>query len=123
MQGVCFHEGATMLRKMAGAVVILGLAFGIANAETLKGVITKIDPTAKTLTFKEKGGEPKEYKISKDCKVCMMKKGEKEPVAEGLTAKQLSKIDESKGRFAAIEVTDGKVTEIVLLQKKKKKDN
>ena len=113
-----------MLRKMAGAVVILGLAFGIANAETLKGMITKIDPTAKTLTFKVgKDGEPKDYKIAADCKVCVQKKGEKTALEGGLSAKQLEKIGE-KGRFATIEVTDGKVTEIVLGGgKKKKKDN
>ena len=113
-----------MLRKMAGAVVILGLAFGIANAETLKGVITKVDVTAKTLTFKVgKDGEPKEYKIAADCKVFSMKKGEKEALEGGLTNKQIEKIGE-KGRFASIEVTDGKVTEISLFGgKKKKKDN
>jgi hypothetical protein len=113
-----------MLRKMAGAVVILGLAFGIANAETLKGMITKIDPDARTLTFKVgKDGEPKDYKVAKDCKVCQMQKGgEKEALADGLKAKQLSKIGE-KGRFATIEVSNGRVTEIVLAGKKKKKDN
>jgi hypothetical protein len=117
-----------MLRKIVCALFVLGLSFGMAMGDDLKGKIVKIDD--KKVTFQtfdketKKFGEAKDYDIAKDVKVSKReKKKNKVEVADGLKAEAFTKISD-KGLFAQITTSsDGKVTEIVLGGGKKKKTN
>ncbi|MBI3409647.1 MAG: hypothetical protein HY040_15005 [Planctomycetes bacterium] len=115
-----------MLCRFACAVFILGLGLGLAAGEELKGKIVKLDD--KKLSFQtfsketKKFDEAKDYEISKDVKVSKVeKKKTKLDVPEGLKAEAFTKIG-SEGIQASIVVNDGKVSEIVLGGKKKKKN-
>jgi hypothetical protein len=109
-----------MLRKVVCAVALLGLGVGVALAEDMTGVITKIDKDQ--LTFKEgkKGAEARTYDLAKDVKVFRFKgKKEKEVDPDGLKAEPLPNLPKG-GVLAVINVVDGKVTEISIPPKKKK---
>ena len=112
-----------MFRKLACAVAVLALSFGIAAAEELRGRITKIE--GNKLTFAafnketKKLEDAKTYDVGADVKVSKRDKKEKVSVTGGLKAEELSKIGE-KGIGATINVNDGKVSEIILGGRKKK---
>jgi len=108
-----------MIRKFAGALIVLVLVGSIAMAETLRGLITKVDKTdGVTIVVREKGkkgkGEPKTFKLAKTFSVLKMKgKDDSEKVELSVIQKA---IEDSKGKTkgvnGTIEVTDDKVTEI-----------
>lgn len=115
-----------MLRRIACALFTLGLSLGVASGEELKGKIVKLDD--KKLSFQtyskdtKKYDDAKDYEFSKEVKVSKMeKKKTKLDVPEGLKAEAFTKIG-SEGIRASIVVNDGKVSEIVLGGKKKKKN-
>jgi hypothetical protein len=105
-----------MLRNLICLVAVLGVCFGLALAEPVKGKITKIDGGKVTLTTKDAGD--KTYDVAKDVKVFKMDKKNKVAVDAGLKADELTNIS-GKGVNATVEVVDGKVTEIILGGKKK----
>ena len=113
-----------MIRNLLCAAFVLTLSLGLAMAEPVKGKITKIEDGKVTITVgakKGEKGEAKTYDLAKDCKVCKMDKKDKVEVTGGLKADELKNLD--KGLNATIEVTDGKVTEIVIGGGKKKAAN
>ena len=116
-----------MIRNLLCAAFVLTLSLGLAMADTIKGArITKIEDGKITATVGAKKGEPGEVKtfdVAKDCKVCKMDKKDKVEVTGGLKADELKNIDAKKGIGATLEVTDGKVTEIILGGGKKKAAN
>jgi hypothetical protein len=110
-----------MARKFVCAVAILFFGVAAALAEEMIGVITKMDN--EKLTFREgkKGAEAKTYDLAKDVKVFRFKgKKMKELDPDGLKAEPLPNLPKA-GVFAVINVVDGKVTEISIPPKKKKK--
>ncbi|MCS7046204.1 MAG: hypothetical protein NZO58_07600 [Gemmataceae bacterium] len=113
-----------MLRKLVCAVAILGLSIGLALAEEITGRITKIDGNKVTVVTGKKGEtKTAEYELAKDCKVCKMDKKAKVELADGVKNEAFKEIDPKKGIPARLNITDGKVTEIVLVGGKKKTDN
>jgi hypothetical protein len=105
-----------MLQTIACAVAVLGLSSGVARADDLQGVITRID--ADKLSFK-KGTETKTYDLDKEVKVYRFaKKDQKELDPDGLKAEPLPNLPKG-GVLAVIKVVDGKVTEITIPPKKK----
>src|SRR5262245_54837992 len=110
-----------MQPKYALAVGFLIVCVGVALADDLTGVINKIDETKVTFTEGKKGAEAKTYDLAKDVKVYrMIKKDQRELDPDGLKAEPLPKLPKG-GVLAVIKVDDGKVTEISLPQKPKKK--
>jgi hypothetical protein len=127
-----------MLRKLVSAVVILALCIGVAVADEITGVITKVDGNKITFTeFKGKGEKGAEKTLPADDKVKVVKgkfskDGDKfkiepgEPLEGGLKNEVFTKIGE-KGVFSTI-VTDKdnkQITEIrvfIFGGKKKEKD-
>jgi hypothetical protein len=125
-----------MLRKVVCAVVVLALGVGVAFADEIRAVITKVEGNKVTFAPIEgkgkdaKKGEEKTMTAVKDVKVFKAKfnKDTKkieagDPIDEGLKADVFKKIGD-KGRFAII-VTDNdnkKITEIRVLGGKKKKE-
>jgi hypothetical protein len=126
-----------MLRKAVGAVVILVLCVGVALADEIRAVITKVDGNKVTFCPIEgkgkdaKKGDEKTMTAVKDVKVVKgkfdkeaMKVVAGDPIEDGLKNEMFSKIGE-KGR-AAVLITDSdnkKITEIrVFRGKGKKKD-
>jgi hypothetical protein len=104
-----------MWRKLLCATFVLSVSFGLAFAEEFKGRITKVD--GDTIYFKvgKDAPEPTKFEASKDVKVYVSKKGQKDEVKEGLTADVIKKIDPEKGRNATIKTDDEKkVIEIIL---------
>jgi DNA-directed RNA polymerase subunit H (RpoH/RPB5) len=116
-----------MLRKLVCAVAILGLSGGLAVAEEMRGKITKIEDGKVTFQIFDKEtkkfGDAKTYEVAKDVKVNKMENDKKVLVDGGLKSSDLSKIDAEKGVRAAINVTDGRVTEITLSGNKRKDSN
>jgi hypothetical protein len=122
-----------MIRKFAGALIVLVLVGSIAAAETLRGLITKVDKTdGVTIIVREKGkkgkGEEKTYKFAATYKVLKIKgkdDTEKAELSDITKAIESSKA-KRKGVFGTIEVTDDKVTEVKFggggIRKKKKAD-
>ena len=113
-----------MLRKLVCAVAILGLSGGLAVAEEMKGKITKIEDGKVTFQIYDKEtkkfGDAKTYEVAKDVKVNKMDNDKIVLVDGGLKSSDLSKIDAENGVRATINVTDGRVIEIILLGKKTK---
>ena len=109
-----------MLTKFVFAVAILVSYSALTWAEDLSGVITKIDGTTITFSSGEKG-EPKTYDLAKDIKVFRyVTKVERELDPAGLQTAPLPNLPKG-GAFAVIKVVDGKVTEISLPGKPRKK--
>jgi hypothetical protein len=96
-------------------VFLLAVCFSLALAEDIKGRITKVDAKAhKVYVIVGDSKDAKEFEATKDVKVFLKKKGEKEEVKEGLEAKVFTDIPE-KGRNAVITTNDAKkVTMIVV---------
>lgn len=112
-----------MLRKVACAFAILALCVGFAVAEQVKGRITKISGNKVTVVSGKKGEtQTKEYELAKDVKVLKQEKKDKLELPGGLKNEALQNIDGKKGVNATLEVTEGKVTEIIVAAPKKKKD-
>jgi hypothetical protein len=122
-----------MLRKIVSAVVVLVLCIGIALADEMFGVITKLDNGKVTFTEmkgKEKG-DTHTLAVADNVKVVKGKFNKEtkkveagDEVEKGLKNEMFTKIGE-KGVRVQI-VTDGgnkKITEIRVLGGKKKKDN
>jgi hypothetical protein len=120
-----------MLRKLIGGVVVLALCVGIALAEELQGVITKVE--GKKVTFTEmKGkekGDTKTLTVSDKLKVVKGKFNKETKAVEvgdaiegGLKADVFANISE-KGVRAQIVTEGDKITEIRVLRGGKKKDN
>jgi hypothetical protein len=121
-----------MLRKVIGAALVLVLFVGVAFAEQIRGVITKVDGDKVTFAPVEgrgpdaKRGEEKTLPVAKDVKVIEgkfnkeEKKFEGEALEGGLTNKRFAKIGK-KGIGATI-VTDADnktITEIRLRKRNK----
>ncbi len=109
-----------MLRTVMCAVALLVLGLGVARAEELTGVITKIDK--EQVTFKEgkKGAEARTYDLAKDVKVFRFKgKKEKDLAPDGLKAEPLPNLPKG-GVLAVINVVNGRVTEISIPPKKQR---
>ena len=126
-----------MLRKVVGAVVVLGLCLGIALADEISAVIMKVEDNK--VTFAEMKGKGKDAEkgkeqtlpVSKKVKVVKGKKNkdsgkfEREEVKEGLKHEMFSKDKIPEKGLRATIVTDDsntKITEIRIFEKKKKKD-
>jgi hypothetical protein len=113
-----------MFRKLVCAVAILGLSLGFALAEEVKGKITRLDDKKVTVvTGKKAEKQTKEYDLAKDVKFSKMDKKNKVELADGAKNEAFRDIDPKKGVNATLNVVDGKVTEIVLANKKKKPAN
>jgi hypothetical protein len=112
------------LRKMVCACAILALSIGFALADEITGRITKIDDKKVTVVVGKKGdAKTTEYDLAKDCKFAKMEKKTKTELPDGIKNEAFKDIDAKKGLPASINVADGKVTEVVLITGKKKKDN
>src|SRR5438105_6387464 len=110
-----------MLRKVVGAVVLLFLCLGLAMAEEIRAIITKVD--GNKITFAENKGKgekgpEKTLQVSDKLKVVKGKfnKDTKtteagEAIAEGLKADVFTKIGD-KGVQATIVTEGDKITEI-----------
>ena len=112
-----------MFRNLAAAAIVLAVSLGLAMADPVKGRITKIDGKKITVMVgakKDAKGEEKTFEAAADVKVSKKagKDGEKTALTGGLGAAELKNIDE-KGVGAVLEVTDGKVTEITIMVRKK----
>jgi hypothetical protein len=124
-----------MLRRIISAVVVLGLCVGLALAEEIRAVITKVEGNKVTFApMKGKGqrGEEQTLPAARNVKVVKGKYNRKDKtfektgdIDEGLKAKMFSDIGE-KGIGAIIVTNDDntKITEIKLMKGrgKKKKD-
>ncbi|HLJ97435.1 MAG TPA: hypothetical protein VKU02_30025 [Gemmataceae bacterium] len=122
-----------MLRKAVGAVVVLGLCLGVALADEISAIITKVDEGKVTFAeSKGKGekGPEKTLPVAKSVKVVKGKYNKETKKAEagdeidqGLKNKIFSDIPE-KGLRAWIITDDSnkKITEIRVMGGKKKKD-
>jgi hypothetical protein len=111
-----------MLYKLVFAMAVLAMSLGVALADEMRGVITKFDKDQ--LTFKEgkKGAKAMTYELAKEVKVFrFVKKNQKEVDPDGLKADPLPNLPKG-GVLAVINVVDGKVTEISIPIKKKKKN-
>jgi hypothetical protein len=109
-----------MLRRIACAVTVLCLGFGVALADEMTGVIDKIDKDKLTFREGKKGAEAKTYDVAADVKVFrFVSKTQKELDPDGLKAEPLPNLPKG-GVLAVINVVDGKVTEISIPAKKKK---
>jgi hypothetical protein len=122
-----------MLRKVVGAAVVLVLCVGVALADEIRAVITKVE--GKNVTFaeikgKERGSE-KTLPVSATVKVVKGKFNRETKKVEstgdeiegGLKSRLFTNIPE-KGIRATIVTNDDntKITEIRVLKGKKKKD-
>jgi hypothetical protein len=120
---------------MLCALVVVGVAFGLAVAEEFTASISKVDGGKVTFTkFQKKGekGEAETLPVAKDAKITKGKFNFKEKTFEagdaiegGLKSETFTKIGE-KGLFARITTSDDKktITAISVMQfgGKKKKD-
>lgn len=121
-----------MLRKVVGAVVVLGLCLGIALADEFNARITKVDDNK--VTFYEVKGKGKDEEkgkehtmpVAKSVKVLKGKKSkdsgkfEGEEVKEGLKHKMFSKDEIPEKGVRAMIITDDsnkKITEIHIFAK------
>jgi len=115
----------TMLRKFVGATAVLLLASSFALAETVQGLVTKIEDNKVTVLVGRKKGDPgKEmtYDLAKDAKIFRLKgKDDKEDAKAGDITKAIeASTAKTKGVIATLEVSDGKVTEIRFRSLRKK---
>jgi hypothetical protein len=118
-----------MLKKFVGAAIVMVLVGGVALAETINGVISKIDKEKKELTItsfkkndegKFEKGDPKTIKYGTDTKVFKGKGFKKDAEPDDSTLDDLTTAvskaakgeGKMKGVFATVEVTDGKATKI-----------
>ncbi len=109
-----------LLRKALCSLAILAMCVGFVMAEEIKGRITKIDAkTVTVVTGKKDDKKTTEYDIAKDCKFCKTENKDKVELEGGVKNEAFKSIDSKKGLPAMINVTDGKVTEIVLVPGKK----
>lgn len=125
-----------MLRKFVGAALVLVLFVGVAFAEEIRGVITKVDGTKVTFAPVEgrgkdaKKGEEKTLSVANNVKVIETKFNREEKKVEvvgnlegGLKHKMFSKIGERGLRATIVTDSDGKkITEIRVMKRMKKKD-
>jgi hypothetical protein len=124
-----------MLRKVVGAVVVLGLCLGIAMADEINAIITKVDGTKVTFAEnKGKGerGDEKTLPVTDKVKVVKGKRNKEtkkvdagDEIEKGLKDEIFSKDKLGEKGIAAWIITDDsnkKITEIRVLEKKKKKD-
>jgi hypothetical protein len=107
-----------MFKKFACAVAVV-LVGSLAMAETIRGVITKVDDKGITITARKRGetGEAKTYPFAATYTIQKMKgKEDKEKVQLSDLKDAVKKASEGKGKrkglFASIEVKDGKVTDV-----------
>lgn len=108
-----------MLRTVLAGVVLVGFVAGIASAEELTGVITKLAKNRITVKAGTNGAE-KTYELATDVKVYRFRgKTEKELDPDGLKADPLPNLPKG-GVFSIINLEDGKVTEIRIPPKKTK---
>jgi hypothetical protein len=115
-----------MFRKFVGAAIVLVACLGVSLGEEHKGRITKISSESVSIASYDKEtkklGDAKSYPLAKDAKFHMVKKdGDKEVSTEiegGVKASVFQKIS-AEGLPGAIEVTDGKVTEVRVRARKK----
>jgi hypothetical protein len=122
-----FFEETRMLRKCFGAAVVLLVSFGLLYAEEFGARITKVDGNKIEITKGKKGekGEASTLTVADNVKVVRGKFNDQkkveagEALPEGLKNEVFKKSD--KGVFARITTDDdGKVTQIVVIQFKKK---
>jgi len=114
-----------MLRKVVGAVVVLGLCLGIAMADEIRAVITKVDDNK--VTFQEVKGKGKDaekgpektLKVSANVKIVKgkfnkdtMKVEAGDEIEKGLKNEMFSKDKLSEKAVNATIVTDDKGKEI-----------
>jgi hypothetical protein len=125
-----------MLRKVVGAVVVLGLCLGIAMADEINAFIIKVDGNKVTFAENKGKGEPRgdEKTLPAADKVKVVKgKRNKETkkvdagdeIEKGLKNEIFSKDKMPEKGLAAWIITDDsnkKITEIRVMEKKKKKD-
>lgn len=112
-----------MLRRIAAVATVFVLFVGIALADELRVVITKVDGdkiTAKEVQKKGKFGDEKTYTAAKDLKVVKGKFNKEtkkleagDAVEGGLKADTFTKIGE-KGVGATITTDGDKVTQIIV---------
>jgi hypothetical protein len=106
-----------VLKKFAGAAVVLVLAAGIALADAVRGIITKVDDKEVTVVVRKKGekkGETKTFKLAE--KVKFSKRKGKDDKEDSTLSELKKAIENSKGKTkgvrGTVEVKDEKVTEI-----------
>ncbi len=75
-----------MVRKLLVAVFCLGICLGLATADEFKGKVKSVDTDKKTITV-DVDGKDMTFKVTADTKITAGKKD----LADGLSAKQLSK--------------------------------
>jgi hypothetical protein len=121
-----------MLRKLACAVVLLGLCVGVTFADEIRAIITKVD--GDKVTFAEnkgKGekGDEQTLTVTADVKVVKgkfnkdTKKVEAgDAISDGLKSDVFTKIGEKGVNATIVTNDDKKITEIRVMQRKKKKD-
>jgi hypothetical protein len=125
-----------MLRKVLAASLVLILSVGVAFADEIRGVITKVDGNKVTFAKMEgrgkdaKKGEEMTLPVAKDVKVVGMKFNQETKKAEagdaiegGLKHKMFTTIGERGVR--GVIVTDAgntKITEIRVMQRRQKKE-
>ena len=115
-----------MLKKLAGASLLVALCFTVAAAEEIKGNILKVGDGKVTIRLKapKKGekGEEKTFDLAKEVKVSFKEGKETKDVPDGLKSDLITGIDGKKGKGGAVITnTDNKVTEIVINAPKKDK--
>ena len=120
------------MRRVAAACVILLVSFGVAVAEEFQAFITKVDGNKVTFQKALKKGERGEamtLPVADNVKIVKGKINEDtkkleagDPIEGGLKADAFTKIGE-KGMNARITTDDGKITQIIVGGKKKKKAN
>ncbi len=120
-----------MVRKMIGAVCVLALSLGFVLAEDFGGTITKVDGNKISITKKGAKGKKGDEVVLEAVSGVKVHKGklneEKkaeagEAIESGLKNEIFTKIGE-KGVGARITTNDdGKVTTILIMQGKKKKE-
>ncbi len=116
-----------MLKKLVATGIVLLLAGSIALAETVRGMLNKIEDDKITVTVREKGkkgkGTEKTFDLAKKVKHSKIK-GKDEFEDSSMKALKATLEENKKGTFVILEVEDGKVTEIKhgAFKKRKKKE-
>ena len=122
-----------MLRKIIGTTVVALLFVGFAFAEEMMAVITKVEDGKVTFAKLEgkgkdaKKGESQTLPTAENVKVVkgMFNKENKkfeagDAIEGGLKNEIFTKIDAEKGKRAQVTVDGGKITEIMILERKGK---
>jgi hypothetical protein len=123
-----------MLRKVVGAAVILVLFVGVAFAEEIQAVITKVDGNKVTFAptkGKGKKGDEQTLPVATGVKVVKGKFNKEtktveagDAIADGIKDKVFSDISEKGVRALIVTDSDNKkITEIRVLRGGKKKNN